>query len=63
MVCADSDYDASSGVCSHPVWVQIPDNGFLPPLPISDAAVIGVAICLCWAVAFCWRAIGKVLAI
>lgn len=51
--CAAVDFDATTGVCSHPVWVQQPS--LLPDLDITSAITIGLAIGVLWATAYGFR--------
>lgn len=48
--CAQTDLDASTGVCTHPVWVAQPS--IFPPLSAAQGIAIAVAILALWALAF-----------
>lgn len=57
--CADADYNPQTGQCTNVVYVQQPT--LLAPLSIDDGVSIGLAILLCWAIAWGWTAMGRVL--
>jgi hypothetical protein len=51
--CAAADFDASTGVCSHPIWV--PQPSLFPELDMASAITIGMSILVLWATAFGFR--------
>lgn len=55
--CAAADFDASTGVCSHPVWV--PQPSLFPDLDVTSAVGLSVAIGVLWATAFGFRSLRK----
>lgn len=57
LTCAAQDFDVSTGVCSHQVWIDSPT--VLPPLSVSDGLVLSSAILGLWAIAFGLRFIRR----
>lgn len=58
--CPVDSVDASTGSCTVPV-VYVEPPQFLPPLSISDAVTISMAIAAAWAVGFGVKAVRRVL--
>ena len=60
-VCAPSDVQTTEGVttCAHPQWE--PQPSILPSLSASDGGLIATAILACWAVAYGYKALRRVL--
>lgn len=52
-VCSDVNYDATTGVCADPQWVE--DTGIFPPLSASDGGAISAAIVGVWVAAAAFR--------
>ncbi|RUL66812.1 hypothetical protein EKH79_03100 [Dyella dinghuensis] len=52
--CDSANVDAS-GVCSAPIWVQVPT--LIPCLSLADGAEIAVAILTLWALAWGIRSV------
>lgn len=48
--CAQNDVDASTGACTHPVWVTQPT--MFPPLSAAQGIAVAVAILALWALAY-----------
>lgn len=60
LTCEDADYNAGTGECAAPYYLEQP--GVLPALPtVQDSYEIGSAIALLWIIAYCYRALGRVL--
>jgi hypothetical protein len=57
--CDVANIDPSSGACSAIVWTNVPTA--LPPLSVSDADAIGLAILGCWLIGYAWRLIGDAI--
>jgi hypothetical protein len=49
MACDSANIDATTGVCSNPVWVQQPT--LFPPLDAGAGIAISIAVLACWALA------------
>lgn len=57
--CEDANLDPATGQCSQVVYVQ--QQTLLPPLSISDGVSIGTAILVCWAIAWGYAAVCRVI--
>lgn len=58
--CPLANFDAVTGVCSNPVWLQAAP-GMLPPLSVQDGILISTAIVSVWAVGFGFKMLRKFL--
>lgn len=51
------EFDAQTNVCTQQTWLPAPS--LLPPLSVDQVAEIFPWIALCYAVAYCWKLIGR----
>ena len=59
VTCKLADYDASTGECAAPFY-SAPSSGW-PALTLADAQLLGTAVALLWASAWCIRRLAKML--
>lgn len=57
--CYESDYDPNTETCSSVWWDYETEPSMLPALTVAEAQGIAAAIALLWAVAWCYKQIGK----
>jgi hypothetical protein len=55
--CDSADVDTTTGACAHPYWVQ--QTGLFPSLDMASGLTIGVAILVCWATAYGFKALRR----
>lgn len=55
--CAPADFDAVTGVCAHPVYMELP--AVFPPLSVGQGAQLGGAVVLVWATSFALRTVAR----
>lgn len=60
LACNPQDFDSQTLVCSSPFWV-VDDGGFLPPLTVADAFLIGSAVIAVWSLGFGFKLLRKFL--
>ena len=53
--CDSANVDATTGVCSQPVWVQ--QQSPFPSLSMTDGGLVAFAIIGCWAMGYLARAL------
>lgn len=61
LVCDLADYNATTGECSAAYFTEQAPGSVLPPLTVEQGAVIGAAILLVWAVAWCFKQAARTL--